>query len=118
MKMLLHVCCAPCAIQCVEVLRNEGITPVAYWFNPNIHPFTEYKSRKLTLVDYAKSIDMELILQDEYGLRPFVKAVSSDLEHRCEYCYSVRLDAAARSAVQNGFDCFFHHSADQPLSKA
>ncbi len=106
MKVLLHTCCAPCSIQCVEVLRSEGMEPTAFWFNPNIHPFMEYKSRKLTLTDYAKRIGMELVFQDEYGLRPFVKAVAFDLERRCEYCYSVRLDAAADYAAQNGFSCF------------
>ena len=106
MKMLLHTCCAPCSIQCVEVLRDEGIEPVAFWFNPNIHPFTEYKNRKLALVDYAKRIDMELILQDEYGLRPFIKGVFSDLDHRCAFCYNIRMEAAAAYAAQNGFESF------------
>jgi len=106
MKMLLHTCCAPCSIQCVEVLRNQGIEPVAFWFNPNIHPLLEYRSRKLTLIDYAKSIGMELILQDEYGLRQFVKGACADLDSRCEFCYHMRMDAVASCASQNGFDCF------------
>lgn len=106
MKMLLHVCCAPCSIQCVEVLRSEGIEPVAFWFNPNIHPFTEYRSRKQALVAHAKNVGMELILRDEYGLRSFIRGVSTDLSGRCEYCYQVRMDATAQYAAQNGFDSF------------
>ena len=46
MKTLLHTCCAPCSIYCVDSLRQEGIEPTSYWFNPNIHPYTEYRSRK------------------------------------------------------------------------
>ena len=46
MNTLLHICCAPCSIHCVDTLRQEGIEPVSYWFNPNIHPYTEYRSRK------------------------------------------------------------------------
>lgn len=40
-KTLLHTCCAPCSVSCVEQLRTEGIEPVSYWFNPNIHPYQE-----------------------------------------------------------------------------
>ena len=45
-KTLLHTCCAPCSVSCVEQLRTEGIEPIAYWFNPNIHPYQEYKARE------------------------------------------------------------------------
>lgn len=56
MKTLLHICCAPCSIACIESLRAEGIEPTGFWYNPNIHPMTEYKMRKNTLVEYAKTI--------------------------------------------------------------
>ena len=39
MKLLMHTCCAPCSVYCIESLRNENIEPVLYWFNPNIHPY-------------------------------------------------------------------------------
>lgn len=106
MNTLLHTCCAPCSIHCVNSLRQEGIEPVSYWFNPNIHPYTEYRSRKTTLEAYAKSIDMRLIIDNTYGLRNFVKAVIDDLEHRCFYCYQVRLEETARYAAEHHFDSF------------
>ena len=106
MKTLLHICCAPCSVECINTLREEGIEPVGFWYNPNIHPFTEYRSRKETLIEYAKSIDMELLLHDEYGLRRFVKSVSDDINGRCVFCYRIRLEAAAQYAAQNGFDSF------------
>ena len=37
-KTLLHTCCAPCSVACIQLLRAEGIEPVSYWYNPNIHP--------------------------------------------------------------------------------
>ena len=46
MKLLLHTCCAPCFLKCGEVLEDEGIKPTLFWYNPNIHPWMEYKSRK------------------------------------------------------------------------
>lgn len=106
MKTLLHTCCAPCSVSCVEQLRAEGIEPVSYWFNPNIHPYQEYKARRDTLITYAGMIGMELIVQEEYGLRDFVCAVAGDIEHRCGTCYEMRLEQAARFAAENSFDSF------------
>ena len=53
-KTLMHVCCAPCSVSCITTLRAEGIEPVGYWYNPNIHPYMEYAARRDCLVDYAK----------------------------------------------------------------
>ena len=105
-KTLLHVCCAPCSVACIESLRAEGIEPTGFWYNPNIHPVTEYRARRDTLIEYAKSINMELALIDDYGLREFVKNVADNIEGRCEYCYRVRLEKAAEYARNNGFDSF------------
>lgn len=106
MKLLLHICCAPCSILCIESLRNEGIEPVGFWDNPNIHPYTEYRMRKKTLEEYAKSIGLELILHGEYGLRPFVRTVAGDMDGRCAQCYRMRMEATAAYAAQNGFTHF------------
>ena len=105
-KVLLHTCCAPCSIHCVDSLRAEGLEPVSYWFNPNIHPYTEYRSRKTTLEAYAKDIHLPLIIDNTYGLREFCKNVIHDLSSRCFYCYDVRLDQTARYAAENGFASF------------
>ncbi len=105
-KVLLHTCCAPCSIYCVDSLRAEGLEPVSYWFNPNIHPYTEYRSRKTTLEEYAKQIHLPLIIDNTYGLREFCKNVIDDLSGRCFYCYDVRLSQTARYAAEHGFASF------------
>ncbi len=105
-SLLLHICCAPCAVACVRQLREEGVSPTGFWYNPNIHPFTEYRARRDTLIDYAKRIDLALVVDDFYGLRPFVQAVSADIEHRCAFCYRCRLEQTAAYAAANGFDAF------------
>lgn len=105
-KTLLHICCAPCSLMCIETLRAEGIEPHGYWYNPNIHPVTEYRARRDTLIQYAKDINMELSLRDDYGLREFVRAIYPDLENRCGVCYEMRLFEAARFAKENGFTSF------------
>lgn len=105
-RVLLHVCCAPCSIACVDSLRGEGIVPTAYWYNPNIHPFTEYRARRDTLREYAKQIGLELVEQDDYGLRPFLTAVNGAFDDRCPTCYRLRLNAAAAYAAAHGFAAF------------
>lgn len=106
MKLLLHICCAPCSVACIKQLRGEGIEPVGFWYNPNIHPFTEYRARRNCLREYAPSIGLELVEKDEYGLRPFVQAVANNIDGRCSYCYAVRLNETAKYAAEHGFDAF------------
>ena len=107
MKLLMHTCCTPCSIYCIEELRNEQIEPVLYWYNPNIHPYIEYKTRRETLVEYAKNINVQAIFEEEYGLREFTKNVINDLQNRCiNYCYKVRLEKTAKYAKENGYDAF------------
>ncbi len=106
MKTLLHICCAPCANQCVEVLRSEGLNLTGFWYNPNIHPFTEYRARRNCLTEYAGQVELPLILRDEYALRPFVRQVAEDIAGRCVKCYEMRLFATAQAAKERGFDSF------------
>ena len=106
MNTLLHICCAPCANQCIEVLRGDGYDVTGYWYNPNIHPFTEYRERRNALRTYAAAIDLPMIEQDDYGLRPFVREVAEDIENRCVKCYEMRFGEAARQAKEGGFDSF------------
>ena len=105
MKLLLHTCCAPCSVYCIDSLREESIEPTVYWFNPNIHPYMEYKQRRDCLKEYTKSINVEAIFEEDYGLDDFCKNVVNSLETRCQdYCYPVRLEQTAKYAKENGFD--------------
>ena len=106
MKTLLHICCAPCANQCIASLREEGAQVTGFWFNPNIHPFTEYRARRNCLREYAQSIDLPLIEDDRYALRPFIREVSEDIANRCQKCYEIRLFETAKVAKEQGFDNF------------
>ena len=106
MKTLLHICCAPCANQCIASLREEGAQVTGFWFNPNIHPFTEYRARRNCLREYAQTIDLPLVEEDRYALRPFIREVSEDIAGRCQKCYELRLFETARVAKEQGFDNF------------
>ena len=105
MNLLMHTCCAPCSVYCIDSLRDEGIEPTLYWFNPNIHPYTEYKARRDTLKEYSAAININAVFNENYGLREFCKNVIDDLDNRCSnYCYRVRLEETAKFASKNGFD--------------
>lgn len=111
MKLLLHTCCAPCSIYCVKTLREENIEPTLFWYNPNIHPLTEYKARRDCLKQYAKSQNLNLILDDTYGLDDFVCQVARQpdfaeaMRTRCQnYCYPKRLRRTFEYAKQHGYD--------------
>jgi predicted adenine nucleotide alpha hydrolase (AANH) superfamily ATPase len=117
MKILLHVCCAPCSISCIESLRAEGIEPVLYWYNPNIHPRAEYVKRRDCLVSYAENLGLTLIAEDHYSPGDFIlglceassweeRAEAFVFRKRCAVCYRIRLDKAAAAAKENGFDAF------------
>ncbi len=103
----MHTCCAPCSIYCISSLRSEKIEPTLFWYNPNIHPYIEYKTRRDCLKEYAKDINAELIIKEEYGLDDFCCNVSSDIKNRCvNYCYPKRLGETVRFAVEHGYDAF------------
>lgn len=105
MKLLMHACCAPCSVYCVDTLRKEGIEPTIYWYNPNIHPYAEYKTRLDTLIKYCELEHVELIIDDEYGLEEFCSSVSNDLQNRCNnYCYPKRIGKLFSYAKENGYD--------------
>ena len=106
MNTLMHICCAPCANRPIAVLREEEIQVTGFWFNPNIHPYTEYQARKATLEQYSKEIGMKLMIGGPYDLRTFVTHVAENIDGRCAYCYRVRMEETARYAAQHGFDSF------------
>ena len=106
MNILLHICCAPCAIYPVQELRSSGRQVTGFFFNHNIHPFQEYRKRLDTVRNYAAMVELEMIYRDEYRVEEFLGAVAGSPEERCRYCYASRLEVAAAEAACLGFDAF------------
>ena len=88
MKLLMHTCCAPCSVYCIDSLRKEEIEPTVYWYNPNIHPYMEYKARRDCLKEYTNSINVEAIFEEDYGLDEFCKNVVCDFISELIACLS------------------------------
>ncbi len=106
MKILLHICCGPCTVGTLKEFDRTKDQITGFWYNPNIHPYMEYKSRLDALKMLAENIKLDLVVEDEYGLKKFVRMVKDDLDYRCEKCYSDRLYKTARKAKELGFDAF------------
>lgn len=108
-KILLHVCCAPCAVRALEGLAAEPAAGLAlYWYNPNIHPLLEYRRRLKAVHVLTERIPYTLYVADNYGLGEFVRLTADTQETpaRCALCYQLRLRKAAEFAAQNGFAAF------------
>ncbi|MEW6726353.1 epoxyqueuosine reductase QueH [Desulforudis sp. 1088] len=105
-KVLVHICCGPCAIYPVDALRERGFETHGYFFNPNIHPCTEYEKRKKTLQDYAERIALPVVYAKEYPIEEYFRHVAFREAERCRLCYTIRLRQAAGIARHGKFDCF------------
>jgi predicted adenine nucleotide alpha hydrolase (AANH) superfamily ATPase len=105
-RILLHICCANCAIYPLERIEDKGEEVVGYFFNPNIHPYQEYQKRLDALKQYSQKVGLKVIYRDEYLLEEFLRNVSHQVNERCQFCYSIRLEATAREAKDKGFDRF------------
>lgn len=103
-KVLLHACCAPCSSAIVGWLLAHRITPVIYYFNPNIYPLEEYEIRKNESKRHAESLGITWI-DDDYNHEMWQQAVRGwenepERGRRCEVCFYYRLLAAARKAKE------------------
>ncbi len=106
MNVLLHLCCANCAIYPVKILREQNCKITGYFFNHNIHPFQEFQRRLAAVREYAQRVELDVIYQEDYLLEEFLAEVASAPLHRCDYCYRSRLEETARLAAEQGFEGF------------
>jgi predicted adenine nucleotide alpha hydrolase (AANH) superfamily ATPase len=104
-KLLVHTCCAPCLIAPYQQLRKEWDVTLL-WYNPNIHPYTEYIKRRDTVKDFADKENIPVIWQDEYDLEMYLKETTQTEEPRCHKCYEIRLIRTAQIAMGKEFDAF------------
>jgi predicted adenine nucleotide alpha hydrolase (AANH) superfamily ATPase len=105
-KGLIHICCANCLISPLKALREKGWEMMGFFYNPNIHPYREYRQRLETVKEYEGEAGLKVIYRDEYDLEGFLRGVVFREHERCRYCYHCRLEATARMAKREGFDAF------------
>jgi hypothetical protein len=97
--IFLHICCAPCTIYPLKVLRGEGHDVTGFFFNPNIHPYTEHRKRLDTVKVFAETSRLPAIIDDTYDPEAFLKAVLPLGKDRCLGCYRMRLERTFEEAM-------------------
>ena len=107
-KLLLHSCCAPCLTHpLLELQKDFEVT--LFFYNPNIHPRTEYEMRLAEAKRYCK--DKCEILEGSYDLENWfekIRGLEDEPERgkRCKICYEIRLAKTAELAAKSAFQFF------------
>ncbi|HDP70287.1 MAG TPA: epoxyqueuosine reductase QueH [Actinobacteria bacterium] len=104
-KVLLHTCCGPCLIYSYEKLTKEGHDVTCFYYNPNIHPFKEYKERLKSVRKCCKELSIPLIVGD-YEMEEYFRRVAFHEDERCSICYNLRLEKTAKIAKSENLDAF------------
>jgi predicted adenine nucleotide alpha hydrolase (AANH) superfamily ATPase len=105
-KLLIHSCCAHCAAYTVNYWRGEGYEVSSFWYNPNIHPYTEHQHRLEAMQSLAQEVKLPLLVSEGYDMPEYFRQVVGHEAERCQYCFRLRLSKSAEIALQNGFDGF------------
>lgn len=111
MKVLLHVCCGPCASACVPRLGEDGAEVTMYFANSNIDTRQEFEKRREAAEKLAAAEGVPLVCAG-YDHEEWLREVAAGLENekekgaRCAKCFRYNLSKAAAYAAANGFDAF------------
>jgi predicted adenine nucleotide alpha hydrolase (AANH) superfamily ATPase len=106
MRILLHICCGPCALYPLRQLRAQGHEVCGLFYNPNIHPYQEFRRRLDAVQHVAQESSCSVEFDTHYGLQEYLRQVVFHEAERCPRCYQMRLKRVAEQAACNGFDAF------------
>lgn len=107
MKMLLHVCCGPCATATISHWTDAAIDVTGFFHNPNIHPLLEFRRRLTGARDLAEARGVTLVEDLTYDPSAwFTSIVGDDPESRCARCIGARLRVTATRASDLGLEGF------------
>ena len=123
MDLFLHTCCAPCLSGSRLQFEEEGFDITAFWYNPNIAPYTEHMKRLQTLQRYLYLEPLKVIEEEGYSYLSFDQMIIREVykggticdaqfmteeerKVRCKTCYKLRMGKTAEKARESGFDSF------------
>jgi len=107
MRILLHTCCAPCLIAPFESLASKGYQVTAFFHNPNVMPYREFRARVAAFKEYTAANHIPAICDEVYSLEPTLRYLLERItDSRCRACYDMRLLKTAQTAVDKGYDSF------------
>ncbi len=102
----MHLCCGPCSIYPLQRLRKEGHEVSGLFYNPNIHPYKEFRRRIEAVEQLSRTESFTVAIDRDYGLQPFLRQVVFHERERCPLCYTMRLEHTAQQAREQGIDAF------------
>lgn len=106
--MLVHICCSVDSHFFLEKLQfdypNEKF--IGFFYDPNIHPYSEYQLRLLDVERSCKKLGIEL-LEGEYDFESWMEAVRGlerepEKGRRCEACFDKRFERSVQKAKEIG----------------
>lgn len=122
-RVLVHICCSVDSHYFLSELQKAYPDKrfVGYFYNPNIHPRSEYDLRLLDVQRSCKMLDIELI-EGEYELEEWlcgVKGLEDEPEKgaRCVNCFDIRLQKTAKVALQNKIPTFSSTLLSSPMKE-
>jgi predicted adenine nucleotide alpha hydrolase (AANH) superfamily ATPase len=110
--MLVHICCSVDSHYFLQKLQQEYPKEelVGFFYDPNIHPYSEYYLRLLDVKRSCALLGIVLI-EGEYDTQSWLEAVKG-LEHepekgaRCAICFDKRFEVSAKKASELGHTSF------------
>ncbi len=106
--MLVHICCAVDSHYFLQKLQIEypQETLIGFFYDPNIHPYSEYQLRLLDVQRSCKMLGIELI-EGEYDTLSWINAVRGlekepEKGARCAVCFDKRFAVSAQKAKEIG----------------
>jgi len=110
--MLVHICCAVDSHYFLQKLQKEYPDEklVGFFYDPNIHPYSEYYLRLLDVQRSCRMLGIELI-EGEYDTQSWLEAVRGlekepEKGARCAVCFDKRFEVSAQMAAKIGEKSF------------
>ena len=109
-KLLLHICCAPCASYISRDILSHAYDVTWYFCNPNLNTLGEYEKRLAAVKFVSEKFKIPLIIEPYNHIEwlGLVKGREGDPEkgERCKICYFDRLAKTAKIAREKNFKYF------------
>lgn len=106
--MLVHICCSVDSHYFLQKLREDypGEKLTGFFYDPNIHPYSEYYLRLLDVKRSCKMLGIEL-LEGEYDVEKWLSLVKGwenepEKGARCGICFDRRFEVSAQKAKELG----------------
>jgi predicted adenine nucleotide alpha hydrolase (AANH) superfamily ATPase len=104
LRILVHVCCAPCFTSVHKTLIDGGHDVVGFFYNPNIHPYQEFQKRLQCLERYTALEPVEVIYDKEYNLDKYlVGSLKAKYDPPPELLINKNTTNPKKPKTQNGF---------------